>query len=72
MINTDIVQGKWKQIRGKVKEEWGKITDYDLDRIAGKREELVGLIQEKYGYTKERAEQEVSRFLHRIDGHHTP
>ena len=69
MISTDILEAKWKQLRGKIKEQWGKITDYDLDQIGGKREQLVGLIQEKYGYTKEKAHQEVEQFLRRMNIH---
>ncbi len=69
MISTDILEAKWKQLRGKIKEQWGKITDYDLDKIGGKREQLVGLIQEKYGYTKEKAHQEVEQFLKRMNIH---
>jgi len=67
MISTDILEAKWMQLRGKVKEQWGKITDYDLDKIEGKRDQLVGLIQEKYGYTKEKAHQEVEQFLKRMN-----
>jgi len=67
MISTDIFEAKWMQLRGKVKEQWGKFTDSDLDRIGGKREQLVGLIQEKYGYTKEKAHQEVEQFLKRMN-----
>lgn len=66
-MNRDVFQGKWKQIRGKVKEEWGHIADHDLDKIAGRREQLVGLVQEKYGSTKEKAEQDVDHFLKRLN-----
>ncbi len=69
MINTDILAAKWKQFRGKVKEQWGRITDHDLERIEGKRDQLIGLVQEKYGYTKQKAEQEVEQFLKRINLH---
>jgi uncharacterized protein YjbJ (UPF0337 family) len=62
-MNTDILQGKWNQLRGKVKERWGALTDDDLTRIEGKRDVLVGLLQEKYGYARQRAEDEVGRFL---------
>ena len=58
-MNKDIVEGKWKQIRGEVRAWWGKLTDDDLDRAAGKYDVLVGIIQEKYGYTRERAAEEV-------------
>ncbi len=63
MLNVDVIEGKWKELRGKVKERWGKITDSDLDRIEGKREQLVGLLQQKYGYAKEKAENEIDQFL---------
>jgi uncharacterized protein YjbJ (UPF0337 family) len=59
----DILQGNWKQLKGQVKEWWGDLTDDDLAMIDGKREKLVGALQERYGYAKERAEQEVSRRL---------
>jgi uncharacterized protein YjbJ (UPF0337 family) len=62
-LNSDILEGKWKQMRGQVKEWWGKLTDDDLDRVAGKSEQLIGLLQEKYGYTRERAEEEFNRRL---------
>jgi uncharacterized protein YjbJ (UPF0337 family) len=56
------VEGNWKQVRGSFKEKWGKLTDDDLDRIAGKREQLVGKIQEAYGLEKQAAEKEVDVF----------
>jgi uncharacterized protein YjbJ (UPF0337 family) len=62
-MNKDILEGKWKQMRGQVKGWWGKLTDDDLDRAAGKADQLVGLIQEKYGYTHERAQEEFDRRL---------
>jgi uncharacterized protein YjbJ (UPF0337 family) len=61
-MNWDIVKGDWKQIKGKVKEAWGKLTDQDLDVIAGKREQLVGLIQKHYGLARDEAERQVERF----------
>ncbi len=67
MANKDILQGKWKQIRGKVREQWAQIADRDLDKIMGKREQLVGLVQEKYGYTKQKAEQDVDYFLKKMN-----
>ncbi|MBI5298412.1 MAG: CsbD family protein [Chloroflexi bacterium] len=60
-MNKDIVEGKWKQIRGEAKAWWGKLTDDDLDRAAGKFEVLAGLLQEKYGYTRERAADEIDK-----------
>jgi uncharacterized protein YjbJ (UPF0337 family) len=60
---NDILEGKWKQLKGKAKQQWGKLTDDELDQIEGKQEELVGLLQERYGYEKEEAEAEFSRWL---------
>jgi uncharacterized protein YjbJ (UPF0337 family) len=62
-MNKDIFEGKWKQIRGEVKAWYGKLTDDDLDRAAGKLDVLTGLIQEKYGYTRERASGEIEKHL---------
>lgn len=59
----DIAKGQWKQIRGQVKEQWGKLTDDDLDRVNGQRDQLVGRVQELYGRAKIEAEKEVDRFL---------
>lgn len=67
VLNRDVLQGKWKQIRGKVKQRWGKLTDDQLDQISGRYEELTGLIQEKYGYTREQAKQEVDAFIQKIN-----
>ena len=62
-MNWDQVQGNWKQFKGKAQQVWGDFTDDELDIIQGKREELVGRLQKKYGYTKERAEQEADRWV---------
>jgi len=61
IMNKDILEGKWKEMRGQVKEWWGKLTDQDLDQAAGNAEQIVGLLQQKYGYTRERAEEEFNR-----------
>ena len=58
-MNWDEVEGRWKQIKGAVKEKWGKLSDDDLDVIAGKREQLVGKIQERYGIARDEAESQV-------------
>lgn len=60
-MNKDIFEGNWKQIRGQAKAVWGKLTDNDLDRAEGKFEVLAGLLQEKYGYTHERAVDEIDK-----------
>jgi uncharacterized protein YjbJ (UPF0337 family) len=62
-MNKDVIEGKWKQIRGEAKAWWGKLTDDDLDRAAGKFDVLTGIIQEKYGYTREAAANEVDKRL---------
>jgi len=62
-MNKDILEGKWKQIRGEVKAWWGKLTDDDLDRAAGNYDILTGLLQEKYGYTRQRAEEEIEKHM---------
>ena len=59
-MNKDTAQGNWLQFKGKVKEQWGKLTDDDLDVIAGKCDQLLGKIQERHGITREEAEQQVS------------
>ena len=62
-MNWDHVEGKWKQYKGALKEKWGKLTDSDLEVIAGKRDQLIGRIQERYGLTKEQAQREVEDYL---------
>ncbi len=61
-MNYDTLEGSWKEFKGKVKEQWGKLTNDDLDVINGKREALVGKVQKLYGYTRDRAEREVDAF----------
>jgi uncharacterized protein YjbJ (UPF0337 family) len=61
-MNWDIVEGNWKQFRGKVRARWGKLTDDQLDQIAGKKMELSGKIQEFYGITMEEAEEQIRHF----------
>lgn len=66
-MNEAILEGKWKQLRGKVQEQWGELTDDELDQIDGRRHQVVGLLQEKYGYGRERAEEEFDDFLDSLD-----
>lgn len=61
-MNTDIIKGNWKEIKGKAKQQWAKLTDDDLQLIDGKREELIGKIQKQYGYEREQAEEEVKKW----------
>ena len=60
-MNKDIFEGNWKQIKGEVKAWWGKLTDDDLERAEGKYEVFAGLLQEKYGYTREHAANEIDK-----------
>jgi len=62
-MNKDIAAGKWKQAKGKVREWWGDLTDDDVTRINGKFETFVGVLQERYGYSREQAEEEIERFM---------
>jgi uncharacterized protein YjbJ (UPF0337 family) len=61
-MNWDRIEGNWKQFKGKVKEKWGKLTDDDLTTVAGKRDQLAGLLQQRYGYQKDQAEKEIEEF----------
>jgi len=61
-MNWDVIEGNWKQFKGLVQEKWGKLTDDNLDTIAGKRDQLAGRTQETYGITKDQAEVQVKAF----------
>ena len=61
--NQDIVQGKWQELKGQVKQQWGKLTDDDMQRLSGKTEELVGVLQRRYGYGKVQAEMEINKWV---------
>ncbi len=61
-MNESILKGKWKQIKGSVKKQWGELTDDDLDKVEGDAQKLSGIIQEKYGKAKEEADEEVRKF----------
>lgn len=65
-MNWNRVEGNWKQLRGKIRAKWGKLTDNDLDVAAGKREVLVGKIQERYGHKRDQVENELDSFIARI------
>ena len=62
-MNEDILKGKWKQLTGGIKQQWGKVTDDELTEIDGSREKMVGKLQESYGYTREQAERELDAYL---------
>jgi len=61
-MNKDQISGNWKQLTGKVKEQWGKLTDDDLTAMEGRRDQLIGRIQERYGIAREQAEDQVARW----------
>jgi uncharacterized protein YjbJ (UPF0337 family) len=61
-MSWDKIEGEWKQVVGRVKEQWGKLTDHDLTVVDGKKEQLIGRIQEKYGIAKDVAEKQVDEF----------
>lgn len=61
-MNWDRIAGKWTQLKGKVRERWAKLTDDDLARIEGKREQLVGVLQARYGWVREQAERQIKDF----------
>ena len=62
-MNWDTVKGQWKQFTGQVKQKWGQLTDDDLTTIGGQKDQLLGKLQERYGYTKEKAQKELDDFL---------
>jgi uncharacterized protein YjbJ (UPF0337 family) len=60
---SDVLKGQWKQLRGQIKETWGELTDDEIDQIEGRRDRLIGKLQEKYGYTRQEAEDRVNAFM---------
>ena len=64
-MNWDRIEGNWKKFKGQVKEEWGKLTDDDLDRAAGKKDQLAGRIQERYGIARDEADRQVTEWCDR-------
>jgi uncharacterized protein YjbJ (UPF0337 family) len=64
-MNQDIFKGKWNQFKGNVKQQWGDLTDNDVARIEGNYDEFIGVLQERYGYTRERAEREANDYFDR-------
>jgi uncharacterized protein YjbJ (UPF0337 family) len=61
-MNKDILEGQWTKLKGEVRERWGKLTDDDLDEIAGKRDQLLGTLQKRYGYARDEAERELKEW----------
>ena len=64
-MNKDILKGKWMQMRGDLRKQWGKLTDSDMDQIQGDAEKFIGKLQERYGYNREQAEKEVNDYMNR-------
>lgn len=62
-MNVDILKGNWKQLRGEIQKQWGKLTNDDMDVVEGEYDKLVGRIQERYGYDREKAQREVDDFF---------
>jgi len=62
-MNSDILEGNWKQLKGKAREKWGKLTDSDFEQIAGKKDQLVGRIQERYGITRDEAQKQADEWM---------
>jgi uncharacterized protein YjbJ (UPF0337 family) len=67
-MNWDQLEGKWKQYSGKVKEKWGKLTENDLEVVRGRRDQLIGKVQERYGIVKQEAEKQVDEFVRSFRG----
>ena len=66
-MNTDTFEGRWRQMRGDLRSWWGKLSDNDFEKIAGRKDRLLGMLQEKYGYTREAAQQEIDRRFREYD-----
>ncbi len=62
-MNKDIIHGKWKEIKGQIKQQWGKLTDDDISKLKGSYEELHGLIQKKYGYEQDKTDKQIEEFV---------
>ena len=68
MMNTDILRGRWTQMKGDIRSRWGKLTDDDLTQIQGEAEKMIGKLQERYGYKRDQAEKELNKFLNTRSG----
>ena len=62
-MNSETLKGKWNELKGSVQEQWGKLTNDDLDQAEGNRDQLIGRIQQRYGMARDEAEREVDKFL---------
>ena len=68
-MNWDQVEGQWKELKGQVREKWAKLTDDDVESIAGKKDRLVGRLQQHYGFKKETVEADLDKFIDGINTH---
>ncbi len=66
-VNADVLKGKWKEIKGSIKQKWGDLTDDEITKVEGREDEFLGLLQQKYGYTREEAKKQYEEFM---AGHH--
>ncbi|MGH7803915.1 MAG: CsbD family protein [Candidatus Binatia bacterium] len=66
-MNRQRIEGTWDQFKGKVRQQWGKLTDDDIERVRGKRDELLGRLKERYGYERDRAEEELNTWLDSLE-----
>jgi uncharacterized protein YjbJ (UPF0337 family) len=67
-MNPDVLESKWQKLKGEIRSQWGKLTDDDLERIAGNKDKLIGVVQERYGYVWDEARQMVDRYLDDYNG----
>jgi len=65
-MNEDVLEGNWKMLRGRIREKWGELTDDEVEQIAGKRDRLAGMLQAKYGYTKDEVNQHIDDWLREV------
>jgi uncharacterized protein YjbJ (UPF0337 family) len=66
-MNWDKIEGAWKQFKGKAREQWGRLTDDDVDVVMGRRDQLIGKIQERYGITRDEADREINEWLEMLE-----
>ncbi len=71
-MNRDVLAGSWRELQGKVKQRWGKLTDDDVTQIEGHLDRLIGVIQKRYGYAKEQAEKDIDAFLEEVRSRMAP
>ena len=65
-MNWDIVKGRWNQVKGEARKQWGKLTDNDWDQVAGEKDKLIGKLQERYGWSRDEAERSADEYFNRM------